>query len=260
MNDNYTELTENPPTRSVGISLPPGTVLGVVGGRPVYNIAGGSGEGDDGGMDVSDDDEADDDASGDDGGTDDSDAAGSDDDGDDAGEEQPKPKPPAAKKEEVYTPPSESEWRKVQQALKKANEDGKRHRLRNKELEAKQRENETEAEKAVREAREEGEKRFRTPLVTAAARAALAEAGLNGDTSRVLKLVDMDNLSVDDEGDVIGLDAEIDKLKQEFPEFFQQEKPKPKPRPTGANRQPAPERPKTSAEIHAMRALGTSGR
>lgn len=258
--NNHTDLTENPPTHVRGISLPPGTLLDVVGRRPVFNIAGGSGE-DDGGMEVSDDDESDDDSSGDDGGTDDSADSDHSGDGDDAGEEKPKPKPPAAKKDDApFTPPSESEWRKVQQALKKANDDAKRNRFKAKELEQAARANESEQEKALREAREEGEKRYRTPLVTAAARAALAEAGLNGDTGRVLKLVDMENLSVDDEGDVIGLDAEIDKLKQEFPEFFQAPAKPKKPRPTGANREPAPERPKTSAEIHAMRALGTSAR
>jgi hypothetical protein len=184
--------------------------------------------------------------------------------GEEAGRsEAPKPKPPAgtpdAKTEDPYSPPSETEWRKTQAALKKANEDGKRHRLRNKELEEAARSNETEHEKALREAREQGEARYRAPLVKAAARAALSEAGLSGTTDRVMRLLDLEALSVDDDGDVIGVDGEVARLKQEYPEFFQSAKPKPKPRPTAADRQPAEEKPRSSAERHAMKVLGRTG-
>jgi len=188
-------------------------------------------------------------------------------DGSDGGEEaeqseKPKPKPPAdkpaAKTEDPYSPPSEEEWRKTQAALKKSNEDGKRHRLRNKELEEAARSNETDHEKALREAREQGEAKFRTPLVRAAARAALKEAGLNGATERGMRLLDLEALSVDDDGDVVGLDGEIARMKEEYPEFFQTVKPKPKPRPTASDRQPAEEKPRSSAERHAMKVLGRS--
>lgn len=187
-------------------------------------------------------------------------------DGDEAAgrDEAPKPKPPADKKPDAaegdpFTPPSEAEWRKIQAALKKANEDGKRHRLRNRELEEKTRANETEHEKALREAREEGEKRYRAPLVKAAARAALSEAGLGGSTDRVMRLLDLESLSVDEDGDVIGLAGEVTRIKDEYPEFFQTEKPKPRARPTAADRKPAEEKPKSSAERHAMKVLGRAG-
>ena len=178
--------------------------------------------------------------------------------------EAPKPKPPADKKpderDDPFTPPSEAEWRKTQAALKKANEDGKRHRLRNKELEEAARSNETDHEKALREAREQGEARYRAPLVRAAARAALSEAGLSGSTDRVMRLIDLEALSVDDDGDVIGVDGEVSRIKQEYPEFFQAPvKPKPKTRPTAADRQPAEEKPRSSAERHAMEVLGRAG-
>jgi hypothetical protein len=197
------------------------------------------------------------------------------DDGEEAGHsEAPKPKPPADKKpdeqSDPFTPPSEAEWRKTQAALKKANEDGKRHRLRNKELEEAARSNETDHEKALREAREQGEAKFRSPLVRIAARAAFAEAGafaaVEGDDEkrearfkRMLKLLDLDSVSVDDDGEVIGLAAEVNTLRQEYPEFFQSAKPKPKPRPTAADRQPAEEKPRSSAERHAMKVLGRTG-
>lgn len=181
-----------------------------------------------------------------------------------AADASPKPKPPADKKTdepggEAFTPPTEAEWRKIQAALKKANEDAKRNRFRAKELEEKTRANETEHEKALREAREEGEKRYRAPLVKAAARAALSEAGLGGSTDRVLRLLDLDALSVDDDGDVIGLDGEVARIKDEYPEFFQADKPKPRVRPTAADRKPAEEKLKSSAERHAAKVLGRAG-
>jgi hypothetical protein len=195
-------------------------------------------------------------------------------------DEAPKPKPPAKKDEpkpgdDDYEPPSKSEWARTQAALKKANDDAKRHRLRNKELEDKARGDETEHEKALREAREEGEKRYRQPLVRTAARSALVEAGAlaflqdekepdsdaareKGESrlSRLLKLVDMDGLDVGDDGSVSGLDAAIDDLRRDYPELFSAPARKAKVRPTGAPRQAAPEKPKSTAEQHAARLLG----
>jgi hypothetical protein len=195
-------------------------------------------------------------------------------------DEAPKPKPPAKKDEpkpgdDDYEPPSKSEWARTQAALKKANDDAKRHRLRNKELEDKARGDETEHEKALREAREEGEKRYRQPLVRTAARSALVEAGAlaflqdekepdsdaareKGESrlSRLLKLVDMDGLDVGDDGSVSGLEAAIDDLRRDYPELFSAPARKPKVRPTGAPRPAAPETPKSTAEIHAKRLLG----
>jgi hypothetical protein len=123
--------------------------------------------------------------------------------------------------------------------LKKANEDAKRHRLRNKELEEKTRADETDHEKALREAREEGEKRYRAPLVRTAARSALVESGAlaflqeekDPDSSdarqkgesrltRLLKLVDTESLDVDEDGSVSGLEAAIDDLRRDYPEFL----------------------------------------
>ncbi|ARX81529.1 hypothetical protein SMD44_00927 [Streptomyces alboflavus] len=243
--------TERGPMDETPISLPPGTVIGYVAGRPVFNIAGGS---DDGAVEVESGDVPED-AEGD---ADQGDAADGGDE--EAGrDEAPKPKPPAGKNPDPFTPPSEAEWRKTQAALKKANEDGKRHRLRNKELEEAARANETDHEKSLREAREQGEARFRAPLVKAAARVALREAGLSGATDRGLRLVDLDALTVDDDGEVVGLEGEIARVKDEYPEFFQADKPRPKVRPTAADRKPAEEKPKSSAEQHAMRVLGRMG-
>lgn len=229
------------------ISSPPWAVIGYrKDGRPIHPIAGGA-EDDD--VIVDDDPEPDPDDT-------------PDDDPESDPAPKPKPKPPAKKPDpkpgdDDYVPPSAAEWARTQAALRKANEDGKRHRLRNRELEDAARANETEHDKAVREAREAGEKRFREPMKRAGMRAALAEAGFAA-PDRLLKLVDWDAVTVDDEGDVIGAETEADRIRKEYPELAPQDKPKPKPRPTAAPKPAAESKAKSSAELHAARVLGKS--
>src|SRR3954469_1673436 len=133
-----------------GISLPPGTILGYrADGRPVHVIAGGAETDEEPDVEVPDEEVEEPDA-----------------EEEPESDETPKPKPPAKKTEpkpgdDDYEPPSKAEWARTQAAWKKANDDAKRHRLRNKELEDQGRASETEHEKALREAREEGEKRYR---------------------------------------------------------------------------------------------------
>jgi hypothetical protein len=247
-----------------GISLPPGTILGYrADGRPVHVIAGGAETDEEPDVEVPDEEVEEPDA-----------------EEEPESDETPKPKPPAKKTEpkpgdDDYEPPSKAEWARTQAALKKANDDAKRHRLRNKELEDQGRASETEHEKALREAREEGEKRYRAPLVKTAARSALVEAGAlaflqdekdpesqaareKGESrlTRLLKLVDTEALDIDDDGSVSGLEAAVDELRRDYPELFAAPARRPKVRPTGAPRQAAPEKPKSTAELHAQRILG----
>jgi hypothetical protein len=237
----HTDTTDQP----LGISVPPGTILGYrADGRPIHAIAGGA-EDDEPDIEVEVDDEPETEPA---------------DDDEPEPDDKPKPKPPAKKSEpkpgdDDYEPPSKAEWARTQAALKKANDDAKRHRLRNKELEDKARGDETEHEKQLREAREEGEKRFREPMKKAGVRAALAEAGF-ATPDRLLKLIDWDAVSLDDDGDLIGVEAEVDRIKGDYPELLPQEKPKPKVRPTGAPKSAAPEKPKSTAERHAAKLLG----
>jgi hypothetical protein len=247
------------------ISVPPWTVLGYrADGRPIRPIAGGAETDSEPDVDIEVDPEPEAEPEG----------------PELEVEDKPKPKPPAKKDDpepggDDYAPPSKAEWARIQAALKKANDDAKRHRLRNRELEDQGRANETEHEKALRLAREEGEKRFREPLVKTAARGALIEAGAlsfiaeekdpesreakeKGDSrlTRLLKLLDTDGLDIDEQGSVTGLEAAVDDLRRDYPELFAAPKKRVTVRPTGAPRPAAEVKPKTTAEIHAARILG----
>lgn len=237
----HTELDHLP----TGISVLPGTILGYrADGRPIHPIAGGAETDDEPDIEVPDEEEPEAEVVPDD---------------EPEPEETPKPKPPVKKtddgKADDFKPPSKDEWARTQAALRKANDDAKRHRLRNKELEEKARGDETEHEKALREAREEGEQKYREPMKRSGVRAALAEAGF-ASPDRLMKLIDWDAITVDDGGELIGAEAEVDRVKTEYPELLPQEKPKPKVRPTGAPKPAAAEKPKSTAEIHAARILG----
>lgn len=232
-----------------GISLPPGMILGYRDdGRPIYVIAGGA---EDDEPDVEVDDEPEPESA---------DDPEPEPEGDpELDDKRPKPTPPAKKTapkpgDPDYVP-SAAEWRRTQEALKKANGDAKRNRERARELEEKARGDETEHEKALREAREEGEKKYREPMKKSGVRAALAEAGFPA-PDRLMRLIDWDAISVDDDGGLVGAEAEVDRVKAEYPELLPQDKPKPKPRPTGAPKPAAVDKPKSTAEIHAARLLG----
>lgn len=67
--------------------------------------------------------------------------------------------------------------------------------------------------------------RDQSTVLIAAIPTALNDEGWNGkNLSRILKLIDMDNVSVDDDGEVDGLTDEIDELKKDFPEFFKRQR------------------------------------
>lgn len=189
---------------------------------------------------------------------------------------KPDPEPDDTDDDDGYTPPSETEWKRAQAALAKANEEAKRHRLAAKKLrddaDAERRKNENEHEKALREAREtaagEVESRYKPIVVRGAARAALAESGAiltgaDGKPSptrldRMLKLIDLDELEVGDDGEVTGLDSQVAQIKADYPEFFERPRPPARPKADAADRKPEPAKPKSSAERLAA-SLGGKG-
>lgn len=74
-------------------------------------------------------------------------------------------------------------------------------------------------EKATTEAELRGRRQTRA-LVTGV-NAALAESGWNGQRlGSLMKLLDLDEVDVDDDGEVTGLAEQLDEIKREWPEFF----------------------------------------
>lgn len=230
---------------STTLHLPPHAIVGYrADGRPIHPIAGGSGEDDDVDIDVGDD-------------TEDIGDVDTEEEGEDEQDEAPKPKPPATATSTEDLEKLQAELGRTRAALKKANEEGKKHRLALKEREARDRDTEGDHERAIREAAEAVEKQWKPKLIKQTARAALVEAGAAGSPERLLKLLDMDALSVDDDGDVVGLESEVDRLKDEFAELFARPEPiRPKARPTGAPKPPPADKPKSSWERHAAALRG----
>lgn len=87
-----------------------------------------------------------------------------------------------------------------------------RRQLREERNKAKKEEDEDERVRAV-------EAKWKPRVVNSAARAALLEAGGNK-PDRLLKLLDHDELDVRENGTVDGLDEEVDRLRDEYPELF----------------------------------------
>ncbi|MCX5522205.1 phage scaffolding protein [Streptomyces bobili] len=238
-----------------GISLPPGLILGYrADGRPIHVIAGGAEPDDEPDTEVDDEPEAE---------------PETDDEPETA--ERPKPKAPAKptdpKPDEEYVPPSREEWERVRRTMAARKQEKADVQRQLNELRDKYKEQETETEKAVREAEEKAEARYKPIAVRKAVRAALVEAGATAATegdkakteariARLMKLVDVGDLSIDDDGEVLGVDEQIDGLRADYPELFDAPARKAKPRPTGAPRPAAAEKPKSTAEIHANRILG----
>lgn len=79
-------------------------------------------------------------------------------------------------------------------------------------------------EKAVREAEERVAEKYKGIVVRSEAKAAFVEAGLKGSPAKLIKLIDLDEVEVDDDGDVVGLEDQIKQIKKEFPELFEGKK------------------------------------
>lgn len=238
------------------------TALAVLGDRPVWPVIGGApddDEDDDTGIDLT--------GSG---------KTSADKDDDDLDDEQDEDNEDTDKDADEWTPPTRDEVERMQKALAEANAEAKRNRLRLRELRRGQRTTEAkqgsgaddgaDTARAVQEAAEAAERKFKPVAVRAAARAKFLEAGLDpedkGAMSRLLRLVDMDEVDLDDDGDPVGLDEQIDDIKDDFPRLFEKPEPvepaKPErrrsvPRINGANRDGKAPEPKTTGEKHMAR-------
>lgn len=170
-----------------------------------------------------------------------------------------------------WKPPTKEEWEQLQKAQKdaadrlaKVNKESADRRLRIKKLEQ---QNEDDTARAQREALEAAQARYK-PIV---AKSALLEAQARTDrVGALIKLIDMDRLDFDDSHEVVGLDTEVQRVRDEYPEFFIQpeavEATKPaaspapvaKPAPKAAVApKPVAKRDLSPGEILAARILGT---
>jgi hypothetical protein len=224
-----TEVIANP------FSFTPGTVVGYrANGKPIYNIAGGS-------IDVEDDDLVDDDV----------------DDSDDSDEEKDEWVPPT--KEEfdrilAAKAKADSEAAARKRYLREAGIDPKTGKpiskpkvvlddLDDDDDDDSDEEERREARKAIKgEGKAKSDKGFQRSLereiakterrvrdeattLMAAVPEALSEAGWNGkNLSRMLRLLDLDEIHVDSDGEIDGLTDQITELKADFPEFFKRQR------------------------------------
>src|SRR3954471_11884458 len=146
----------------LGISVPPGTILGYrADGRPIHVIAGGA--------------ETDEEPDGE--------APDEEPEPDEDVDPEPKPKPGAPKPaepkptDEEYVPPSREEWERVRRTMAARKQEKLDVQRQLNELRDKYKDQETETEKAVRAAEEKAEARYKPIAVRKAVRSALVEAG-----------------------------------------------------------------------------------
>ncbi|MEV6908013.1 phage scaffolding protein [Amycolatopsis sp. NPDC051071] len=139
----------------------------------------------------------------------------------------PAPAPEPAPVE--WKPPTKAEWEAREAELSRVNAESAGRRVKLKELEQK---NETDTDKAKREAEEAAAARFKPTAIKASAKSALLEAEAKTERVGALAgLLDVSKLDIDDKGEITGLDAEVKRVKAEYPEFFKAEGDGGKPRP-----------------------------
>lgn len=155
-------------------------------------------------------------------------------------------------------------------AIKRRQAATKKARELTQELEALRRQNETESEAKIREETDKTRKalegKYKPALIKTAAEAALLAANpRNGKAGipRLVKLMDLDSIEINDDLELEGVEEEVLRLTEEFPELFgaesvekpaeEEKKETPRRRSTsraqdGSDKKPAPPK-KTTAEI-----------
>jgi hypothetical protein len=164
-----------------------------------------------------------------------------------------------------YTPPSQEEFERIKRALSKANSEAKKNRLKLKDLlkttpdskdgKSDDKSRELDRERIRNEVSEAEQDKWKKRVVRQAAKAALLEAGLRGDPTKLARLVDEDDVDVDDDGEITdGLEEQVDSIKEDYPDLFE-DKNSPPARNTrrtridaGGTRERPPARRLTSAE------------
>jgi hypothetical protein len=123
------------------------------------------------------------------------------------------------------------------------------------------------AAQQAREAEERAEAKFKPIAIRASVKAALVEAGFTRPTkariSAMIGRMNMEEIELDEDDEVLGLEGEVDRLKEEFPELFPDPNPpapatpapKKTPRVSTSNKPPVEQKPKTTGEAIAAKIL-----
>lgn len=155
---------------------------------------------------------------------------------------------------DAYTPPSKDEWERVQAGVRRNNQENKQLRLLKKQLTGKgvdlstdegreafdnllngrtsgdageSTSSKRDVDRAVARAAERAaakvEGKLKPALAAVAVEAALAKSGWSGKDEtlpRLMKMIDMDEIDVDDDGKVVGIADQIADIKRDIPEWF----------------------------------------
>jgi len=171
-----------------------------------------------------------------------------------------------------WKPPSRADWDKVQAALKKARQDARAAKRaktasgQNTDTGDKGDDDKLDVEKVKADAAAEADGKWKPKVVRSAARAAFIEAGLvlpkkNADAvlGRVLRLLDVDDLEISDDGEVDGLSDQVEEIKSDFPDLFVANGRSRAGRVDGADRGTGGTgKAKTASELQAAYLLGTA--
>lgn len=94
-------------------------------------------------------------------------------------------------------------------------------------------------DKAVTETQLRGRRQMRT--FTVGFNSALSDAGWNGQRlGHLMKLIDLDDVDIDDDGEITGLTEQIEGLKADWPEFFKRNRSNPSKTPGGSGQNGTP--------------------
>jgi hypothetical protein len=130
--------------------------------------------------------------------------------------------PPAPAGGQEWTPPTREQWERSEDRRKIAEKEARdrKERLRKIELESATDAERREAELTER-TRTETEGTWRPRVIAAEARAALSGAGCRSeDVTRLVKLIDRDQVEVGEDGTVSGINEQVQDLAHRYPEFF----------------------------------------
>ncbi|MEC3974743.1 phage scaffolding protein [Amycolatopsis sp. H20-H5] len=146
--------------------------------------------------------------------------------------------PPAVEPPVEWKAPTKAEYEALQAKLSAVNAESAGRRTKLKELEQ---QHETDADKIKREALETATAVYKPTAIRASAKSALLEADAKTDRVAALAgLLNVSSLDINDKGEISGLDAEVKRVKAEYPEFFKVEGEKPRPgKLTPGGKQPA---------------------